>query len=393
MRSLALGVGILLTMIPVTLIVTVLKELVSLRFAVDLFWSHAFMSASLIGAIVFSPLAGLWIDRSHNRRRLIGIALAGNGLCFAVMAVAPTFPIFMGARIVEGAMHITALSAWLATAADASPEGRSGRVMGTLGGMLMLGITIGVPLGGVIAKAGAEMVLWSAAGISVVTGIYALFVVSGGPRRRESLDLGEFWLTIKGNPWLLIPYAYSFIDRLCIGVVVTTLGLYMSDVLGLTPAGRGLQLSMFLLPFALLSYPAGRLVDRVGRVTMMAVGSICFGLVFMTYGYVAGWSLTAVMVLSGVFSAAMFVPTLALAKDLALRGGTGTAFAGYNVAGSLGFVVGPLVGGAIFAAVSSGHPLLDAYRWTFIITGGFEILCALVSLPFLLRLRRRGHSR
>lgn len=37
--------------------------------------------------------------------------------------------------------------------------------------------------------------------------------------------------------------------------------------------------------------------------------------------------------------------------------------------------------------------LLEAYRGTFIITGCFEIACALISLPFLIKLARAGRVR
>ncbi|MCB0275798.1 MAG: MFS transporter [Calditrichaeota bacterium] len=380
-------------MIPVTLIVTVLKELVSLRYGVADFWAHAFLSTSLVGAILFSPVAGLLIDRISRRGLLVSLALVGNGLCFFAMAMAPTFAVLMLARFIEGALHITALSAWLATAASQSPEGRSGRIMGAMGGMLMLGITIGVPLGGIIAKWDPNLVLWAAGWISLLGGLLALVFIRGRYHGREHISIAEFAGMVRNHPWLAIPYAYAFIDRLCIGVVVSSMGLYMSDVLGLSPAQRGMELSYFLVVFAALSYPAGRLSDRMGRAIPIAVGSILFGLVFMSYGYLSEATLMLGMVASGVFSAIMFSPTLALCKDLSGDTSHGTAFSGYNVAGSLGFVVGPLLGGSLFAWFQTSHSTLEAYRQTFFLTGSFEILIALITLPLLMKLKRQGRVR
>jgi MFS family permease len=387
------GAGILLTMLPVTMIVPVLKELVSIRYGVDTFWAHAFMSSSLAGAILFAPLAGIIIDRTASRRKVIFLSLLGDGICFLVMAVAPSFSILMLARFIEGAMHITALSAWLASGADISPGGRSGRVMGALGGMLMLGISIGVPLGGIIAKTDALRVLWAAAIISATTAVFALSLVNRQHQNGAPAGLREFARVIRQNPWLALPYAYTFIDRLCIGVVVSTFTLYMTDVLQLNPAQRGMELAFFLLPFALLSYFVGRLSDRIGRAALMAAGSLLFGFVFMSYGYLSGAGLTVAMILSGILSAVMFAPNLVMCKDLSAEINRGTAFAGYNVAGSLGFMIGPLLGGGFFAGLKSLQPTLEAYRWTFIISGSFEVLCALVSLPFLIQLVRSGRSR
>ncbi len=387
----ALATGIMLTMLPVTMIVPVLKELVSVRYQVDPFWAHAFMSTSLIGAIIFAPLAGAVIDRGLPRRMIFFVSLTANGLCFAAMALAPTFGLLMLARFIEGAMHITALSAWLATGADLSAPGRSGRVMGALGGMIMLGITIGVPLGGVIAGGDAVRVLWAATFVSLGTAVFALCIPNihgtlpspGTPPLRALLNL------LRHHPRLGIPYLFSFIDRLCVGVVVSTLALYMTDILQLTPAKRGLELSFFLVPFALLAYPVGRLSDRIGRVGLIAAGSVLFGLVFMTYGFADNSWMYLAMLASGGFSAMMYTPTLALCKDLSPQNQHGTVFAGYNIAGSLGFVVGPLLGGGLFYFFSHTSGVLAAYRYTFIITGSFEVLCVLVTIPFLVRLSRR----
>ena len=388
-----IGFGILLTMLPVTMLVPVLKELVGVRFQVSPFFTHLFMSTSLIGAIVFSPLSGILIDRIRDRRKVLLLALAGNGICFVGMAVAPSFGLLLTARFLEGVFHITALSGWMAAGADVSPRGKSGRIMGALGGMIMLGITIGVPLGGIIARGETLNVLWVASIISLVAGIISL-LLKLPPREFQA---APHWLDslviLKNNPWLSIPYIYTFIDRLSVGVIVTTFTLYLADMLHLEPAKRGATLTFFLLPFSLLTYPAGRLSDRFGKLLPMAGGSLLFGVAFMSYGYLNGNHLLGVMVLSGILSAAMFTPTLALCKDLSTPEQHGIIFVGYNVAGSLGFIVGPIVGGLLFTWFNALHPTLTAYRMTFIITGTLEIACALLTLPFLIKLHQAGFSR
>jgi len=60
--------------------------------------------------------------------------------------------------------------------------------------------------------------------------------------------------------------------------------LFLADVHGLAPEARSRLLVLFLLPFAVLVYPAGWLVDRIGRVRPIALGSAGFGVVFAAYG-------------------------------------------------------------------------------------------------------------
>ena len=49
---------------------------------------------------------------------------------------------------------------------------------------------------------------------------------------------------------------------------------------------------------------------------------------------------------SGVLSATMFAPNLAMCADWAPKGRHAIAFAGFNIAGSLGFLCDPLLTGA-----------------------------------------------
>lgn len=391
-QMILIGAGILLTMLPVTLIVTVLKELISLRFSVSLFWAHAFMSTSLFGGILFAPLAGMIVDYMPSRRSVIVIALLINSFCFFVMWQTASFEVMLAARFLEGAAHITALTAWMASGASLGDPSRSGRIMGALGGLLILGITIGVPLGGIIAKSEAANVLWSAGVISAIAALPALGIRGSGLASPSS-SFRDYLKTLQQTPWLLLPYAYTFIDRLCIGIVISSVTLYMTEILGMDPATRGIELFYFLLPFAILSYPAGRLSDRFGRIWPMAIGTIFFGAVYTMYGYAEGLQFSILMVVSGILCALMFAPNLAMCRDLSSEEQKGSAFAGYNVAGSLGFAVGPLLGGSIYAWLITSNDQLEAFRQTFVIAGSFEILCAIISLPFLIKLYRSGIAR
>ena len=161
----------------------------------------------------------------------------------------------------------------------------------------------------------------------------------------------------------------------------------------MTSASRGGLLGLFLFPFAFLCYPMGRLSDRIGRVIPMCAGSIGFGFVYASYGFLPANLLPTAMVLSGVLSAAMFAPNLAMCADLAPAKHRATVYAGFNVAGSLGFICGPLVSGLVCGALAHRGDPLVAYQTAFLIAGAAEVLCALVSLPWLLRLRREGRTR
>ncbi|RJP33181.1 MAG: MFS transporter [Phycisphaerales bacterium] len=390
-----LSLVLFLTMLPVTMIVLVLKELKE-TFNAGTFWSHAFMSVNMIAAVLAAPVGAAVADRLSRRKPVLLAALALNAATLLVMGLLcarqPVLWVLMIARFVEGAAHIVVVTSVMALAGDWAPSARRGRVMGLVGGSLMFGTACGAVIGGRIAGAAADRVFHLGAAIIVVAGLLAAGWVRDAGAQRCGTTLRDTLNLIARSRRLLVPYAYAFIDRLCVGVVVSTLILYLSEIVNLTPAERGAMLAMFLVPFALLCYPAGRLADRWGRALPMGFGSLAFGLVFSAYGLVPHAWLWSVMLASGVLSAIMFAPNLTMCADLAPPEHRAAAFAGFNVAGSLGFLVGPLLAGGICTLLEPRLGTDRAYTITFIITGAAEVLCALVTLPWLLRLHRAARS-
>jgi len=198
---------------------------------------------------------------------------------------------------------------------------------------------------------------------------------------------------IRNRRALLVPYAFSFVDRFCVGVIVSSFVLFLGEAHGYSPGQRGALLALFLFPFAVLCYPAGKLADRYGRAKLMIAGNAAFGLAFAAYGIAPASWLPALMVASGVFSAALFSPNLAMCGDLAPPDQRAAAFAGFNMAGSLGFLFGPLVGGPVHKIASASLGSVNAYSIAFAIAGFVVLGCAIGFAPALIRAgRAQQHS-
>ena len=383
-----ISVATFLIMLPVTMLVPVLKQVVADRFAVSTFWTHSFMSINMVGAIVAAPLGGILADRLGKRKRILVAAFLCDGFLLWALGTAKSFPFFMALRLCEGMSHILALTALMAIASDWAPSGGRGRMMGVVGASMMFGTTVGSPLGGAVGRAAPLLVFPIGALIALAAGLLVVLFVRETNDCRSGSTLGDIRKLVRAHRALAVPYAYAFIDRLCVGVIVSTFVLYLHDSLSLAPHQIGMMMACFMLPFAALTYPAGRLIDRFGRVWPIALGSMAFGVVFATYGLWSPDLLVVAMVISGVLSAAMFAPNLALCADLSPRGFSATAFAGFNMAGSLGFLCGPLLGGLLCTVLLPAAGDASGYRITFGLAGATEILCALITLPMLLRLRR-----
>ncbi len=385
-----ISVATFLIMLPVTMLVPLLTQVVADRFAVSTFWTHSFMSINMVGAVVAAPLGGILADRLGKRKSILVAALLCDGILLWALGNVRSFPLFMALRLFEGMSHILALTALMAIASDWAPSGGRGRMMGVIGASMMFGTTVGSPLGGAVGQVAPLLVFPIGALIALAAGLLVMLFVRETDDCRNGITLGDIRNLVRTRGALAVPYAYAFIDRLCVGVIISTFVLYLHDILSLTPHQIGMMMACFMLPFAALTYPAGRLIDRFGRVWPIALGSTAFGAVFATYGLWSHDMLIVAMVISGVLSAAMFAPNLALCADLCPKGFSATAFAGFNMAGSLGFLCGPLLGGILCTVLMPAAGNASGYRLTLGLAGAAEVLCALITLPMLLRLRRRG---
>lgn len=347
-----------------------------------------FLAAEFAAFVAFAGIWGAASDRAGRRVPfIVGGALVGSGL-YAALAILPavasvSFGTVLLLRALQGAATIAAFSLSMTMLMDLS--GGHGKNMGAAGIAIGSGTALGAPLGGQLYGVSPTLPLAVASALLLVVALLALLVPDrapagdGGRLRRAARRLGE-------TPALSIPYAFGFIDRLTAGFFALVGTLYFREAFALTPGETGLVLALFFAPFALLQYPFGVLSDSVGRTAPIVVGSALYGLAVVGVGLAPTIELAgAGMVVVGVIGALMAPATMALVTDLVDERGRATAMAGFNAAGSLGFLAGILVGG--FVAGEFG------YLAAFVVAGGAEVALALVTLPRLLALELPGEGR
>jgi MFS family permease len=364
---------LLAAMLNLTLIVAGLKELVVDELRGTTRDASLFFSIEMAAYIVFAPLWGLVSDRLGRRRKPLVVAgfLLTAPLYWAYSLV-ESVQLLLALRFVQGAFSVMGWSTLMAMVLDRADEARRGRYMGLMGGALILGVSLGAPIGGYLSRhLGARAPLEVAAALVLLVGLASLFVPES-PRVRRHASLGEILGTLRKRPRLLLPFAFHFVDRYTVGFFVVLFPLYLGSLGVSDPAVRGRYLALFLLPFALLQYWTGRLCERIGTELPLYGGSFLYGVVLCVVGYADLHQLWYVMVALGVLASIMFPPAIALTGELSDPTTRGSAMGGFNRFGSLGFAIGPVVGAWAHQARGFG--------FAFLVAGVLEILVVLLAL-------------
>lgn len=373
----AIALATFLTLVPITLLVPGLTELVVDQHGGTRFQAHLFVSLNQLAGIIAVPIAMSLHRRWPYTRRWVVALLAVDAVAFIGMGFAPTLQALFAWRALDGMAHLPAVT-FLMIAANRSGGERRGATLGLVAGALMVGVGVGAPLGGILIdkdplsvyRVGAVLLLMAAAAGAFLPQVSA----PRGPASRYE------WDSRRLVSWM--PLAYGFADRFLIGVFVSTFTLFLTEVHGVGAATRGMLMSLFLLPFAVLCWPAGKLADRIGWYWPLIIANVAFGFVYATYGFLPLKWLPLAMMASGVLSALMFAPSLVLVSDFARRGAGEGLFGTFQVAGSFGFLTGPLVGGVLVEVLrdADGGP---AWAWIFAGVGILLSVTGLISARIL----------
>lgn len=388
-----IALGVFIIMLPVTAVVPLLYELTEGRFpgSNDLD-RHLFMSANMAGSLAMALTAGLWSDRLGKRKALIVPSLFVFSLMLFLMYLPLPYPAQLGLRFMEGGAHMAVLVLAMTLVADVAPDQKKGRSLGLVGASMSLGVATGSVLGGRIPPEQATELFLYGGSLIFALALASMMVLKDAPIRSAAQRLPVMLKLIAKQHALAIPYVFTFVDRLTVGFIISTVSLYFATVLDLSPAQIGIAMATFLLPFGALTYPAGLLCERVSPIALMSVGSVLYGVYLVALGLGSADQILMIMAFGGVVAALMLAPSIILASQLASKEQQATAMGGFHLAGSLGFMLGPMLGVGGMALLRSFD--LPVYPSIFILVGSLEIICVLALLPWLIRVhgRRATHK-
>ncbi len=175
-----------------------------------------------------------------------------------------------------------------------------------------------------------------------------------------------------GSNAIFFTYTH-FSHDLCGGLLVALLPLIKAD-LGLSYLQSGILLSAFTITGGLSQFPGGWLGDRFSRRIVIAIGLGGVALSVMSVGLsLSYYHMLIILVVWGIFVGAYHPSTNALISCYFEEDRRGKVIALHMLGGSLGFAVGPVLGGLIAGILE--------WRFSFILLG----ISTLAAVPFILR--------
>jgi MFS family permease len=303
---------------------------------------------------------------SHGRRVALAlggvVTVTGTILC----AVAPSYGLFLAARFIAGAGAAFVLTGGQIVLADISTSQNRGRVMAIYQGVFLVTVGAGAFPGGWQAEhVSLAAPFWVSAFLAGIVSVLAWFFVpetrhlahrlaSKGGGATPLSTRGQLAAVMAAPGFLLISLVGFATVAARTGALFNVIPLFAEDEIGLGADEIGVGLGMVSIIGLLFVYPSGLLVDRFGRKAIIVPSTLISAAAMLLFGLATSFEfyLFASVVWSTASGISGATPA-AYAADIAPPGMAASAMGLFRAVSDSGYVIGPLVLGALADATSS----------------------------------------
>jgi MFS family permease len=320
-------------------------------------WLGLAFSGFALSQLPLMPVIGRLSDK-YGKKPFLWIGL----LIYAVAAIgyfwSPGYHELVLFRIVSGVGAAMVMPIAFSYVGELAPKDFEGRYMGLFSIAMVAGFGVGPVLGGVIYDkfdmdaTFISMAIFSTLGFLVIFFLLpartaAPGVASSTEGTRPEEPSASFLsmlkdTTIQGVIALQLTFGLLF------GTVLAFIGVWMTTSIDTSVAQVGILLSARYIMNGTLSYPFGWLADRMNRVVLVSLGMGMVAVGTFIIPWLGNFGiLLGVFVVIGIFES-MAMPSLnAITVDKGRILGMGTVMGMFNMAMSLGLVIGSMAGGVI----------------------------------------------
>jgi DHA1 family tetracycline resistance protein-like MFS transporter len=347
------------------------------------------IAAYALCQLIAAPGLGVLSDR-FGRRPILFICLLGSTGGYLIFGLGGALWLLFLGRIIDGLTggNISVLFGYVADITE--PKDR-GRYFGMLGSAAGVGTLIGPALGGLLATINYSAPFLAAAALFLLTLVWGYFWLPESldhEHRLTSITVGELnplkqlasafrWANLR---WLLLAW---FLYAFPVGILQTTITVLMKDSLGFTATQAGFVVTVLgAVDILVQGVLVGWFLARLGNSKLGIIALVLVAISYLLLGSIALLA-TPLLLLVGII---LFAGSGSLVEN-ALRGlisgmvgrhEQGRVSGAMQSLQSLGWTVGPLVGGFVYTAW--GH--IQAYAFASCITL-LAAACVWIALPLL----------
>ncbi|MBR7553083.1 MFS transporter [Allobacillus sp. GCM10007491] len=299
---------------------------------------------------IFAPMWGRISDRI-GRKPVIMIGIFGLSLSFFLLAFSSHLWMLFVARIVGGFLSAANMPTVMAYVADVTSEEDRGKGMGIIGAATGLGFIFGPAVGGIFSKISLEAPFYIAGTLSFLTMIFVFFIL------KESIQLADrkqrmkkrkraFGQALK-SPMAML-YFLQFFISVSLSGLEATFAYFAAERAGLNAVSMGYVFMIMGLASAAVQGSMGVLTKKFGEIKVIqmgiAVSAAGLGLILLTENFLtAAVFLTIFGVGNGVIR-----PSVSSLLTKQAKSGHGEVTGYLSSFGSLGRIVGPVLGGTLY---------------------------------------------
>ncbi|CAN5419586.1 tetracycline resistance MFS efflux pump [soil metagenome] len=334
--------------------------------------------------IIFTPLLGRLSDRVGRRPVLI-ISLLGTALGFLLMGWATSLTLLFVGRIIDGASggNISTAQAYIADVS--TPENRS-RSMGIIGAAFGLGFTFGPMIGGIMSRISYGAPFYFAAGLAAVNVVLLSFILpeslSAEDRSRphQRKRLADVFAHGDSRMFGTIVATYFF-NITGFAIMTTLFALFTEKHFGFDAHKTGYVFGFIgIIAVIVQGGLIGRLVKMFGEIVLARTGLLLLAIALALLPMASTVAMLLAVCAALALANGLINPTLnGLASQMIDRGWQGRAMGLMQSAGSVGRLIGPLLGGWLLM-FDLGKPLAFYARTPFLVSAAILLVAFLLAL-------------
>ncbi len=309
---------------------------------------------------LFAPIMGRLSDRV-GRKPVILLSLFGTAVGSILCGLAGSLWLLFLARAVDGASGASVSVAQGAVTDVVEPEHRA-RALGLLGAAFGVGFVIGPAIGGLAALGGPQVPFFIAAAIAAINGLVAIrrLPETHGPSQRAAAAALSAGLAGDRTPALVRFALVGLISTAAFSAFEATFSLFGNRRFDLTEASASIVfLGIGLVLVGVQGALIHPLTARFGSWSLLVGGMVIIAAGLALFAVAEAWSVFIVaLALLSIGSGLAGPSMLALVGEAAGPAKRGEALGFQQSASSLGRIVGPVTGGALFGHVGIPAPYL-----------------------------------